>query len=318
MVQNQKIATVFGGTGFVGRQIVRALAAKGYGVKVATRIPERAFFLKTAGNVGQIVPVVCRYSDEQSIQAAVRGSDVVVNCVGILYERGKRQTFHQAHINVPEMIAAACAQEKVKNFVHISALGVDKNQSKYAKSKEEGERRIWAKFPKASILRPSVIFGEDDQFFNMFAEMARYVPALPLIGGGHTKFQPVYVGDVAEAAMKAVETPAAQGQVFELGGPEVLSFKEIYVKMFAYTNNPRALVSIPFGIAKIEASFLSLLPKPPLTPDQVLSLKTDSVVSPEQYSLGSLGLTPTGMESILPTYLRSYRKGGKFASASAK
>ena len=308
-----KIATVFGGTGFVGRQIVRELAARGVRVKVATRVPESAYFLKPAGNVGQIVPLACRYSDPESIAEAVNGSDFVVNCIGVLYERGKRQTFARAHVEIPSNIAAACAQHNVKSFVHISALGIEASTSKYAQSKLEGEKSVRQNFPKAVILRPSVIFGEDDAFFNMFAELSRYSPVLPLIGGGKTKFQPVYVGDVASAVIKALEYPGANGFTFELGGPEVLSFKEIYARLFSYTHRKRMLVNLPFGVAKIEASFLSLLPKPLLTPDQVESLKSDSIVAAGALSLESLGVNATGLDSVLPSYLPSYRKGGRFA-----
>jgi uncharacterized protein YbjT (DUF2867 family) len=313
MTINTKIATVFGGTGFVGRQIVKELAALGYRIKVATRIPESANFLKPAGDVGQIVPILCSYSDEASIADAVAGSAVVINCIGILFERGKRRTFKKAHIDIPAALAQACAVAKVPSFVHISALGVDKGTSRYAKSKLAGEAAVFAHFPKAVILRPSVIFGEDDAFFNMFAEMARFVPVLPLIGGGKTKFQPVFVGDVARATIEVLNHSQAQGQIFELGGPEILSFKEIYEKLFEYTGRRRCLMSLPFGVAKIQASFLNLLPQPPLTPDQVESLKTDTVVSHGMPGLETLEITPTPLSSILPGYLETYRSGGRFA-----
>lgn len=313
MKLDQKIATVFGGTGFVGRQIVRELAARGVRVKVATRIPESAYFLKPDGAPGQIVPIACNYNDEASIAAALCGSDYVVNCIGILYERGKRRTFQKIHTHLPRVIATMCAHAGVKAFVHISALGVDAGTSKYAKSKLAGEKAVLEVFPKASILRPSVIFGEGDAFFNMFAEMARYIPALPLIGGGKTKFQPVYVGDVADAALAALTHKEAQGHIFELGGAEVLSFKEIYARMFKYTQAPRVLINLPYGLAKVEAAFMSLLPRPPLTPDQVESLKSDSVVSGKYPGLAELGIGAHTLDSILPTYLPSYRKGGRFA-----
>lgn len=313
MNMKNKIATVFGGTGFVGRQVVRELAARGVIIKVATRVPERAYFLKPDGAVGQIVPFICDYSDEKSLAAAIEGSDFVINCIGILFEKGKHRKFNKIHTDLPVAIAALCAQSGVSRLVHISALGVDQGTSKYAKTKLEGEKGVLANFPKATILRPSVIFGEDDSFFNMFAEMARYAPVLPLIGGGKTKFQPVYVGDVARAVMAALENPQTQGQIYELGGPEVLSFQEIYERLFRYTGRKRCLVSLPYGLAKVQASFMSVLPQPPLTPDQVESLKTDTIVSPAAQGLADLGVSPTALDVILPTYLKRYRVGGRFA-----
>jgi uncharacterized protein YbjT (DUF2867 family) len=317
MTQKQTIATVFGGTGFVGRQIIRELARRGMTVKIATRVPERAYFLRTCGTVGQIVPFACDYSSADSIARAVSGSDYVINCIGILFEKGKRNTFAAAHIETAGAIAAACTAHRVKRFVQISSLGVDKAGSEYAKSKRAGEELVLARCPKAIILRPSVIFGEDDSFFNMFARMARVLPALPLIGGGHTKFQPVFVGDVADAVMAALDHEETQGRIFELGGPEIVTFREIYERLFRYTGAPRPLVVLPFGLAKIQAFFMSILPHPPLTPDQVESLKTDNIVSPDALSLADLGLTPTPMDLILPTYLSAYRRGGKFADKKA-
>ena len=313
MSKAQKIATVFGGTGFVGRQVVRELAKAGYVIKVATRVPERAYFLKPCGAVGQVVPYQCDYSDQKSIAAAVKGADVVVNSIGILFERGKVRTFDTVHRQIPEYIAKACKAAKTENFIHISALGIEESGSQYAASKVAGEKAIKSACKQAVILRPSVIFGEDDDFFNMFAEMARLMPALPLIGGGKTLFQPVFVGDVADSVMASIDNPDARGEVFELGGPEVVSFKEIYQRLFAYTGQKRCLMSIPFPLAKVQAAFLSLLPKPLLTGDQVESLKTDSIVSENAKGLSDLGVTASGMDVILPTYLESYRPGGRFA-----
>ena len=320
MTKNYPIATVFGGTGFVGTQIVRELASRGIMVKVATRVPERAYFLRPCGVVGQVVPFACNYSDAHSVAEAVKGSDYVVNCIGILFEKGKRVTFEKAHVDTSAAIAKACAEQKVSRFVHISALACDKGSSKYAKTKLAGEKAVLSNFPAASILRPSVIFGEDDEFFNMFAEMSRYLPFLPLIGGGKTKFQPVFVGDVADAAMECLFTPKVraqhdpQGRVYELGGPDVVTFKDIYNIMFTYTRRKRPLVTLPWGVAKVQASFMGLLPKPPLTRDQVESLKTDNVVSENAYTFDTLGLQPKSMDLILPTYLETYRPGGRFSS----
>lgn len=313
MTIGRKVATVFGGTGFLGRQIVRELARVGYTVKVATRVSERAYFLKPAGHVGQIVPFACDYDSAESIAAAVRGSQAVVNCIGILYQRGKRGTFSRAHIDIPARIAAACQREGVTSLLHISALGIESSMAQYARSKMAGEQAILSNFPAATIFRPSVMFGEDDHFFNKFAEMARYLPVLPLIGGGRTKFQPVYVGDVADAAMAALRNPAARGRVFELGGTEVVSFREIYERLFAHTGRHRCLVKISFRMAKIQAFFLGLLPVPPLTQDQVELLRTDSVVSPGAPELRDLGIEAKSMNLILPRYLSAYRPGGRFA-----
>lgn len=315
--KQEKIATVFGGTGFIGRQIVRELAKAGYIVKVATRIPERAYFLKPYGHVGQVVPFACDYNEPASIAAAIHGAEVVVNCIGILFQK-KKGGFYKAHVEIPEAIAKACKKEGVKRFVHIAALGDDKGGSLYARTKLEGEKAVKKAFKDVTILRPSVVFGPEDDFFNMFAEMARYLPFLPLIGGGKTKFQPVYVGDVADAVMAALTLPVTNdqnpcGKIYELGGPEVVTFREIYQRLFEYTGRRRCLVSLPFGIAKIQAGFMGFLPKPPLTADQVESLKTDNIVSNKALGLDNLGITATAMEMILPSYLETYRPGGKFA-----
>lgn len=318
MSRRNRIATVFGGTGFVGSQIVRELLALGFTVKVATRIPEKAYFLKTGGVVGQVAAVACDYS-EASILNVVKGADYVVNAVGILYEHGKKSTFRGAHVDIPAAIAKACRQEKVQKFIHISALGCDKATSKYGKSKLAGEEDVRAVFPRATILRPSIIFGTDDDFFNRFAELSRYLPFLPLIGGGKTKFQPVYVGDVADAAARIIsdDVGAYEGRIFHIGGSEVLSFRDIYARLFYYTERKRRLVSLPYGIAKIQAVFLGLLPNPLLTRDQVESLKTDSVVAEGASGLKELGIEPKSLDSVLPAYLSAYRKGGVFAKGRA-
>ncbi len=317
-MQKGKIATIFGGTGFVGRQIVRELADKGIIVKVATRIPESAYFLKPCGVVGQVVPFACDYKDTNDVHEAVKGSDYVVNCIGILYEK-RGSKFERAHVDIPAMIAKACADEKVSRFVHVSALGCEEGTSKYAKTKFDGEKAVLSNFPGATILRPSVIFGEDDSFFNMFAELSRYVPFLPLIGGGKTKFQPVFVGDVADAALKALleNTTKYQGKTYQLGGPDVVDFKGVYELLFKYTGRKKKLVTLPFGFAKFEAMFLSLLPKPLLTADQVESLKTDNVVDSSALGFGEFAIKPKSMELILPQYLERYRAGGRFSKFKA-
>lgn len=312
-----KIATVFGATGFVGRYVVGRLAQAGATVQVVTRHRQSAYFLRTLGSVGQIVPRSCAYKTHEDIDALVKGSAVVVNCLGILTQN-RRQKFSHIHTQLPDWIAQSCARHGVERCVHISALSVDRAESDYAKSKLAGEKAVFAAYPLATVLRPSVIFGAEDKFFNMFARLAQLAPALPLIGGGMTKFQPVYVGDVADAVLKALTSlPSdkvnAQGRIFELGGPEVLTFKEIYQRMFAHTHNIKPLLSMPWGVARVQAAFMSILPEPPLTGDQITSLKTDNVVHDGTSTLQDLGIVPTALDVILPNYLDKYRPGGRFA-----
>ena len=319
MFRQYKVATVFGGTGFVGRQIVCELASKGVIVKVATRIPELVNNIKPCGDVGQIIPIACDYSNVESIASAVQGSQYVVNCIGSLYNRKKRGSFKKLHVDIPAMIARSCVERDVESFVHISALGCDKAKSKYAQTKLEGENAVLSNMPEATILRPSVIFGKGDRFFNMFAELSRYMPFMPLIGGGKTKLQPVYVRDVAQAALKCLLPPAIgqefnpKGKIYELGGPEILSFREVYEKMFYYTNRSRPLIYTPWWLAKFQGAMLSLLPNPPITPDQVETLKCDSVVSEGSYTLEDLGIIAESMDLILPSYLEAYSPGGEFS-----
>ena len=312
-----KTATVFGGTGFVGRYVVARLARTGAIVRVITRHPSSAYFLRTNGVVGQIVPIQSNYASYEEVERDVAGSDVVVNCLGILAQN-RRCSFDHLHRDVPQWIAQACAKYNVKRLVHISALGAGQAQSKYATSKQAGEQAVLAAYPTASILRPSVIFGPEDKFFNRFAALAQYAPALPLIGGGETKFQPVYVGDVASAVMATLTRPdigglSPFGATYELGGPEVLSFRELYERMFEQTGRKRMMVSLPWAIARVQAAFMSVLPAPPLTNDQITSLQTDSVVSSGARLLHDLNITPTALETILPTYLDRFRPGGRFA-----
>ena len=310
-----KIACVFGGTGFIGRQVVRGLCKAGYRVKIASRAPESAFEEKVSGVVGQVVGVPCDYSAD-AVASVIRGCDVVINLVGVLYEK-KKNTFERLHADLPQAIAQACAQNNVARFIHVSALGVDRNQSKYARSKKHGEEAVMRFFPAATILRPSIVFGAGDNFFNRFAVMAKFFPVLPLIGGGKTKFQPVFVGDVADAVIAAAARPDTQGRIYELGGPELLSFKELFKRMFAVTHQPRLLMPLPFGLAKIKGAMLSVLPCPPLTADQVESLKTDNVVQAGALTFKDLGIVPASLDVVLPTYLQQYRPGGRFADKTA-
>lgn len=313
MSAQQKIATIFGGTGFVGRQVVQKLATHGFLVKVLTRAPESAYALKTSGSVGQIVPLAINYNDEHSLVNAIKNSYVVVNCIGILDEKNKKD-FEKIHTDLPKAIALACQKEKVSRFIHLSALGIEKSHSKYAQSKHAGEKEIFKAFKTATILRPGIIFGKDDNFFNKFAELGRYLPALPLIGGGKTRFQPVYIGDVAEAVMAAINKPSSvvQGKIFELGGPDIVTFREVYEKLFTHTQRRRSFIRIPFIGAKIIALFLELLPKPPLTRDQVESLKTDNVTANNALTLSDLGIHAHAMDTILPAYLERFCSGGHF------
>jgi len=309
------VITIFGGSGFIGRALVQRLAEIGACIRVAVRDPEQALPLKPCGDVGQIVPVQANVRDDASVRAAVAGADAVVNLVGILYESG-RQTFEAVHVGAVERIAKAAAAEGVSRFVHMSALGVsEQSASVYARTKAAGEEAVRAAIPGAAIFRPSVVFGPGDGFFNLFASLARFTPVLPLIGGGRTRFQPVYVGDVAEAMAKALADPALGGAVYELGGPHVYTFKELMQLMLRETGMRRLLVPLPFGLASLQAAFLEKLPKPPLTRDQVTLLRSDNVVTGTHKGLADLGITPTAAEVILPFYMDMYRKGGRYTSA---
>ena len=317
-MQQNKIICIFGGSGFLGHYITQELARAGYRIKIASRIPESAYELKTYGNVGQIVPFQCDYNDPQAVEAAVSGCDGVINLVGILYQKGKKN-FKRAHIEIPTTIAKAAKKNGVKKFIHVSALGIEKSKSKYAKSKLEGEAAIQKEFPEATILRPSVVFGAGDNFFNMFARLATFLPFLPLIGGGRTKFQPVFVGDVAKAVgnVMTARDKIFEGQIYELGGPDVMTFKQIYQTLFEVMGRRKKLVSLPWAVASIQAFFMGFLPKPLLTVDQVRSLKTDNVVSEEAKKLVDLGIDATAVETILPKYLSCYRRGGPFSDKKA-
>ncbi len=315
-MHNDKIVTIFGATGFLGKYLVKDLAEHGFTIKVAARAPEKAYFLKPLGEVGQIVPIFCNYSDANSIHDVVEGSDYVVNCVGILSERGKRSRFKKIHIDLAAMIAKVCSDERVSKFIHISALGCDKGSSKYAKTKLEGEKAVAANYPDVTILRPSVMFGEDDNFINKFAELARYVPFIPLVGGGKTKFQPVFVGDVAEAITKIIadKSEKHEGRIYELAGYEVYDLKGIYEKIFKYTGRRKKFISIPFSVIKFQSIFLRFMPEPFfVTSDQVESLKTDSVFSKGELGFDELDIKPKIMDLILPEYLEYYKSGGKFS-----
>ena len=306
--------TVFGGSGFIGRHLVRRLASAGARVRVATRDPEASQFLRPMGDVGQIAPVLANIRDQRSVEAAITGADAVVNLVGLLYERG-RQTFSEVHANGAARVAAAAKAAGATRLVHVSAIGADRlSPSAYARSKAEGEAGARAAFAQATIVRPSVVFGPEDDFFNRFAALARVSPALPLIGGGETRFQPVYVADVADAIVHCLNDPASAGRTYELGGPRVYTFREIMELILTVTERRAQLVPIPFGPARILAGLGELSPVPPITRDQVRMLESDNVVAGDALTLADLGVTPTAAEGVVPTYLDRYRRPGTAAS----
>jgi uncharacterized protein YbjT (DUF2867 family) len=315
------LVTVFGGSGFVGRSVVRALAKREYRIRVAVRRPELANFLQPAGRVGQIQPVQANLRYPASVEAAMRDADVVINLVGILAESGS-QSFEAVQVRGAETVAKAAAAADAQ-MVHVSAIGADEQSaSGYARAKAAGEQAVLAALPSAHIMRPSVVFGPEDQFTNRFAALARISPMLPLIGGGVTKMQPVYVGDVATAIADAADGKAKAGAVYELGGPEVLSFREILQFILKTTDRDRALISLPFALAKIQASFLQFAPGAlKLTPDQVELLRHDNVVSDAAKAAGltleGLGIAPDSMEAIAPQYLWRFRPAGQFQRKSA-
>jgi uncharacterized protein YbjT (DUF2867 family) len=301
---------VLGGSGFIGRYVVKRLAARGDVVAVGCRNAEEAKFLKPMGNVGQIETLNIAIGDEEVLPAFLAGNDALVNCVGILRESG-RQTFDLVHHTGPARLARLAREAGIERLVHISALGADaRSTSAYARSKAAGEQAVRDAFPTATILRPSVVFGPEDQFFNRFAAIAMISPVMPLIGGGETRFQPVYVGDVADAVIASLEDPAATGRTYELGGPKVYTLRQLLELMLAEIRRKRLFVTLPFGLAALQARLMSLLPDPPLTPDQVELLKQDNVVSSSAMTLASLGLPATPIEAILPTYLDRFRRGG--------
>jgi uncharacterized protein YbjT (DUF2867 family) len=314
-MRNRRIA-VLGGSGFIGRYIVKRLAAKGAMILVGCRHAEDAKFLKPMGFVGQIETVNLAIGDEALLAAFLAGNEALVNCVGILQERGA-QRFELAHHTGPARLARLAREAGIGRFVHFSALGADpRSSSAYARTKALGEEAVRDAFPTATILRPSVVFGPEDQFFNRFAAMALIAPVLPVIGGGHTRFQPVYVGDVADAAVKCLADPATSGRTYELGGPRIYTFRELIELLLSEIHRRRLLVDLPFALATFQARLLSLLPNPPLTPDQVELLKRDNTVAAGAMSLATLGIAPTPVEAVLPTYLDRFRRGGWYKRRS--
>ncbi len=325
---NPRIVTVFGGSGFLGRHLVKRLAAEGAIVRVAVRDPEGANYLKPLGDVGQIVPWPADVTDRALVAAAVARADAAVNLVGILFEKGRR-TFQRVHVEGAANVAAAAKEAGARRLVQVSAQGADASSpTVYGRTKAAGEVAALDAFPDATIVRPSVVFGSEDKFFNLFAGMARLSPVLPvfgcptipkvslfgedglvevdLYGNGGTKFQPVYAGDVADAIMRALSADDSKGRTFELGGPRVYSFKEIMELMLATIGRRRLLVPWPFAIAKLQAWFLELVPVPLLTRDQLKLLQRNNVVSAGALTLADLGIEAATAEAILPTYLHVY------------
>lgn len=307
-----KRVTIFGGSGFIGREIARQLCKDGYIVNIVSRQPNFALDVKTAGAVGQVALSAGNIRDKNSIKKAIKGSDIVINLVGLLYEKGK-QRFEKIHTEAAANIASSAAEEGVKKLIHLSALGIEKSssKSKYAASKLKGEELVTKNFPDAVILRPSIVFGDKDNFFNQFAKLATLAPALPLIGGGKTKFQPVFVGDLAKAVSKIAGDNSIKGKIFEIAGPKVYSFKELLEYVRTETKRCTMLVPLPFFAAKAVGAAASLLPKPFLTVDQVRLLKFDNVLDGSKNNLESLGIKPTFLESVVPEYLAVYKRNKK-------
>lgn len=314
-----QLVTVFGGTGFVGRHVVDALARRGFRVRVAVRKPAAAYYMQPLGNVGQIQMVQANVRHRWSVERAVQGADYVINLVGILSESGK-QRFTSIHAIGAKYVAEACATAGLP-LLHMSALGADiKSGADYARTKGEAERQVLTIKPDAIILRPSIIFGPEDQFFNKFASMSRFSPFMPLIGGGQTRFQPVYVGDVAEVIARAVEGKLKTGKIYELGGAEVLSLRRCMEIALDVIGRKRVFINLPWFLARLQGKILGLLPNPPLTSDHVRLLQSDNVVSQAAIDAGltfeGLGIKPQAVDALLPSYLWRYRVLGQYDKTS--
>ncbi|MFM7780955.1 MAG: complex I NDUFA9 subunit family protein [Alphaproteobacteria bacterium] len=308
------LVTVFGGGGFIGRHIVKRLAAAGHSIRIAGRDTERAARLCTMGGVGQITPIGASITDEASSARAVAGADIVINLVGILFE-SRAGDFQRIQAEGAGRVARLAAAAGAKQFLHLSAIGADAGSpSLYAQTKAAGEAAVLAAFPGAIILRPSVVFGAEDQFFNRFAGLAALLPFMPVVAG-ETRFQPVYVGDVADAAMAALADPAASGKVFELGGPRVMSMRQVLRYILDVTGRQRPMIALPEGFVRLQARLGELLPTPPLTRDQLILLGKDNVVSPNALGFQVLGIEPKAVEAIVPGYLARFRVGGQRVTA---
>jgi len=312
MQNNQKIIAIFGAGGFLGKHLMRQLTKLDYRVKVATRSPYLKGYLKPLGNPGQIELFKTNIFNPEDIKQVLKNCDLAINLVGILYET-RKQKFNQVHVKFPYLLSNLCNEIGVKNLVHISALGVREGHiSKYMQSKLEGEKNIQKVFKPSVILRPSLVFGPEDKFFNAFASIAQFSPALPLIGGGKTKFSPIYVGDVAKAIVKTLKLENSKPKIYELGGPKNYSFKELMEILLEEIKKKRFLIPIPFSVAKLQSYFLQMMPNPLLTSDQVDMLKYNNIVSGEYPTLEDLGIRGKTIQSILPKYIYRFRTGGQF------
>ena len=311
MQNNRKIA-IFGGGGFIGRHLMRELTKLDYRIKVATRNPYLKGYLKPQGNAGQIEIMKVNIFNSEEVKGVLNNCDFAINLVGILYET-RKQKFHKIHTEFPHLLSNLCNEMGIKNLIHVSSLGVkEKHTSKYIQSKLLGEKSIQEIFKGSVILRPSLCFGPEDKFFNTFASIAQFSPVLPLIGGGKTKFAPIYVGDIAKAIVKALELNNSEPRIYELGGPENYSFKELMKILLTEIKKKRYLMTIPFGIAKLESYFFEMLPNPLLTRDQVELLKYDNIVSGNYPSLKDLNIKGETIQNILPKYIYRFRSGGQF------
>jgi NADH dehydrogenase len=311
MQNNQQIA-VFGGGGFLGRHLIRELTKLNYRVKIATRNPYLKGYLRPLGSPGQIELIKTNIFNEEDVKQVLKNCDYVINLVGILYQT-KKQKFIQIHSDFPYLLSNLCNKLGIKNLIHISALGVkEKHSSQYIQSKLQGEKNIQNTFKPSVILRPSLVFGPEDKFFNTFASYARISPVLPLIGGGKTKFTPIYCVDVCKAIVKALELKNTEPKIYELGGPENYSFKELIQILLREIKKKRFLINVPFNVAKFQSYFFQMLPKPILTVDQVELLKYDNVISGKYPTLKDLGIEGKTIDSILPQYIYRFRTYGQF------
>ena len=311
-MNNNKICAIFGGGGFVGKFLVRQLTRLDYRLKIGTKSPYLRGYLKPLGSPGQVELFKTSIQKEEEVKLVLKNCDFVINLVGILYET-KKQKFNQIHSKFPYLLCNLCNEMGIKKIVHVSALGVKEgHESLYMRSKLQGENNIENNFKPSVILRPSIVFGPEDKFFNTFASLAQFLPALPLIGGGKTKFAPVYCGDVAKAIVKALELNNSENEIYELGGPKNYSFKELMEILLKEIKKKRFLMPIPFSVAKFQAFFLQMMPNPILTVDQVQLLKHNNIVSGNHPVLKDLGITGTSIESILPKYIYRFRAGGEF------
>jgi NADH dehydrogenase len=311
--------TIIGGSGFLGRYVAQRMARRGWRVRVAVRRPNEALFVQTYGVVGQVLPVQCNIRDETSTRNVITGADAVVNCVGVLWESG-RNRFDAVHVEGAARVARLAAEQGARRLVHVSAIGADPGSpSRYGRTKAAGERAVLDAFPDAVILRPSIMFGPEDEFFNQFASMARFTPVLPLVGAD-ARFQPVWVEDVAEAAARGATGEASPG-LYELGGPRVATFRELMHLMLAIIGRRRAVVNLPLGLAKLQARVLQVTStigvKPMLTVDQVEMLRRDNVVAQGASGFAALGIQPTAMEAVLESYLYAYRRYGQYSHLAA-